>query len=208
MSQIDLQNHLDSAGSGESIRLFKNDALETLSHVHPIVPLCIWSPLIVFLLYRSHESYHLSALTMLGLASAAILVWTFMEYFLHRFVFHFPARHTLTKYLVFTFHGVHHAAPQDKTRLVMPPAGAVIFLGLFWLLFEALLPDAWLGAFFAFFTVGYLIYDYIHYAIHHFPMKSPLANYLKICHLRHHFKTPDRCFGVSSPLWDIVFRTN
>jgi sterol desaturase/sphingolipid hydroxylase (fatty acid hydroxylase superfamily) len=26
-------------------------------------------------------------------------------------------------------------------------------------------------------------------------------------HMQHHYKTPDQRFGVSSPLWDMVFGT-
>jgi len=47
----------------------------------------------------------------------------------------------------------------------------------------------------------------IHYATHHFPMRSPVAKYLKRHHMMHHYKDPDTRFGVSSPLWDKVFGT-
>ncbi len=196
-----------AARSRDSIRLFDSNILEALSHVHPIIPLCIWSPFVLFLLYHGYELYPLPPLTLVVIAVAAILSWSFTEYFLHRFIFHFKARSATAKNLVFTFHGVHHATPLDKSRLVMPPAGALIFIGMFWILFGAILPEAWLRPFFAFFIVGYLIYDYIHYAIHHFPMKNPVAKYLKHYHLQHHYKTPRLHYGVSSPLWDYIFRT-
>jgi sterol desaturase/sphingolipid hydroxylase (fatty acid hydroxylase superfamily) len=31
--------------------------------------------------------------------------------------------------------------------------------------------------------------------------------YSKRYHMQHHYKTPDERFGVSSPLWDMVFGT-
>jgi hypothetical protein len=46
-------------------------------------------------------------------------VWT-LPICLHRFVFHYPAQGRVGKYLVFMFHGIHHAAPR-KDALVMPP---------------------------------------------------------------------------------------
>ena len=73
------------------------------------------------------------------------------------------------------FHGVHHDAPRDKTRLVMPPAGAIIVMSVLWELFGLVVPAPWLEPFCAFFIVGYLCYDYIHYATHHFPMRHPVA---------------------------------
>jgi len=57
------------------------------------------------------------------------------------------------------------------------------------------------------FLVGYLAYDLIHYATHHFPMRRGYAKYLKRYHMAHHYKTPDARFGVSSPAWDWVFGT-
>ena len=56
-------------------------------------------------------------------------------------------------------------------------------------------------------TVGYLAYDMIHYATHHLPMRWGVCRYLKRYHLKHHYKTPNQRFGVSSPLWDIVYGT-
>ena len=33
------------------------------------------------------------------------------------------------------------------------------------------------------------------------------GKFLRQYHLTHHYASPDRHFGVSSPLWDVVFRT-
>jgi sterol desaturase/sphingolipid hydroxylase (fatty acid hydroxylase superfamily) len=39
-------------------------------------------------------------------------------------------------------------------------------------------------------------------------MKKGLLKVIRQHHMAHHFKTPEMRFGVSSPLWDIIFRTN
>jgi len=109
--------------------------------------------------------------------------------------------------LVFLFHGVHHDAPQEKTRLVMRPTGAIILAALFYGLFSLFIPSPWIEPFFAFWLTGYLIYGYIHCATHHFKMRNPVARFLKRYHMQHHFKKPNAHSGVSSPLWDRVFRT-
>jgi sterol desaturase/sphingolipid hydroxylase (fatty acid hydroxylase superfamily) len=57
------------------------------------------------------------------------------------------------------------------------------------------------------FLFGYLFYDMMHYSTHHIPMPWKWYKWLKFNHMAHHYKTPDRRFGVSSGLWDIVFRT-
>ncbi|MGD8644709.1 MAG: sterol desaturase family protein [Chromatiales bacterium] len=191
----------------QDIRLFRNDFLESLTHVHPILPLVVWSPLVAVLLWRSLFVHDLALLPILGWGLLGLFVWTLTEYLAHRFLFHFPAKGRIARQLVFLFHGVHHDAPQDKTRLVMPPAGAAILAVLFYGAFSLVIPSPWIEPFFAFWVVGYLIYDYIHYATHHFRMSNRIGRFLKRYHMQHHFQRPDGHFGVSSPLWDHVFRT-
>ena len=106
-------------------------------------------------------------------------------------------------------HGVHHEFHQDKYRLVMPPAAAVFlaiaFTGLFYVLLGAM---SWI--FMSGFIIGYLTYDMIHYATHHLKWKNKTFQALKKHHLLHHPspKYQERKYGVSSPFWDVVFRTN
>ena len=191
----------------QSIRLFENDVLERLTHVHPIVPLLFWAPVVVWLLWRSFAMHNLPLLPVLGIGVLGLVTWTLTEYCLHRFVFHYPARSRAGKWFVYLFHGNHHDDPRDKTRLVMPPAGAIPIMAALFFLFGLVIPAPWIEPFGAFFIVGYLIYDYIHYATHHFRMKNPVAKYLRRYHLKHHFSGERGRYGVSSPLWDIVFGT-
>jgi len=191
----------------KSVRLFENRFMESLTHVHPIVPLLFWSPVIGFLLWRAVAVHHLPVSQLAALFLPALIVWTLTEYLLHRYLFHFPATSKTGKWLVYLFHGVHHDVPADKTRLVMPPAGAVIVMAFIWLIFSAAVPAPWLEPFCAFFIVGYLVYDYVHYATHHFKMHHPVLQALKHHHMRHHFSAKNAKYGVSSPLWDWVFGT-
>ena len=181
--------------------------MESLTHVHPIVPLLLWVPLNSFALYIAFTKFGLRVEQLFYIIPAALIFWTFVEYTLHRYLFHFPAKNAFTKRLVFLFHGLHHDDPDDPTRLVMPPFPALLIGGSLYLLFGIFLPHGILEAFFAFFMTGYLIYDYIHYATHHFPMKSKVGKYLRKYHLTHHFKDYGAKYGVSSPLWDYIFRT-
>jgi sterol desaturase/sphingolipid hydroxylase (fatty acid hydroxylase superfamily) len=202
-----MNDSVKSSPADPSIRLFRNDFLESLTHVHPIVPLLFWSPVAAWLLWRSVTVGGVDAGGIALCALAGALVWSLSEYLLHRFVFHFPATSRLGQWLVFMFHGVHHDAPRDKTRLVMPPAGAVIIMSMLWVLFGLVVPAPWLEPFVAFFILSYLCYDYIHYATHHFPMRHPLLHFLKVYHLQHHYGAKGLRYGVSSPLWDRVFGT-
>ena len=57
------------------------------------------------------------------------------------------------------------------------------------------------------FALGYLAYDLIHHSIHRDDTKSGVLNWLRRYHFQHHFAATDRQFGVSTPIWDYVFRT-
>ena len=54
---------------------------------------------------------------------------------------------------------------------------------------------------------GYLFYDTLHYATHHFSMRRGVWLWLKKYHMRHHYQDDHVGFGVTSPLWDHVFGT-
>jgi sterol desaturase/sphingolipid hydroxylase (fatty acid hydroxylase superfamily) len=146
--------------AGESIRIFKNPILESFTHVHPVVPLVLWSPIIIFLFYRGIAVKGLNAFELLYLFFGGILLWTITEYTLHRFVFHWNSKSRAGKYFVFLFHGLHHDDPQDPTRLVMPPLPAIIIVSLLWMLFSALFPAQYIDVIMAYFLIGYLCYDF------------------------------------------------
>jgi sterol desaturase/sphingolipid hydroxylase (fatty acid hydroxylase superfamily) len=143
----------------------------------------------------------------LALVFLGLLFWTLTEYAMHRYVFHFQARSRAGQYLVYLFHGIHHDDPEDPTRLVMPPVVSLVLGALFYALFNMVLGSARTFPFFAGFISGYLVYDYIHFATHHFRMQSAWGKALKENHMKHHYLKKGGKWGVSSPLWDHVFRT-
>jgi len=206
--------HLPTDHSDVPIRLFKSDFLEFFSHISPVAVVALWLPVCLFFLIWSIVKAPAGAFPLyipLGFL-LGLFLWTLSEYLLHRFLFHMPVKGEKAQRIIFLVHGVHHAQPQMKTRLVMPPAVAIplaaIFYGLFYLIFAVILQSPqWVPPVFSAFILGYLIYDITHYATHHFPMRSGYLKYIKRYHMQHHYKTPDKRFGVSSPLWDMVFNT-
>jgi dihydroceramide fatty acyl 2-hydroxylase len=186
--------------------LFKSRFLDFFSRIHPAVPALIYGPAIVALIALGARE-GLGGLELVLLVLAGLLLWTLSEYWLHRKVFHWDPDHPIGHRLHFIIHGVHHDHPNDRMRLVMPPGASIplaaLFFGLFWLIFG--LPTAL--PLFAGFLIGYLMYDYTHYYLHHVVPKSKLGKRLREQHMRHHFQDHRYGFGVSSPLWDAVFRT-
>jgi sterol desaturase/sphingolipid hydroxylase (fatty acid hydroxylase superfamily) len=190
----------------ETVRMFESDFIEFFSRVHPATPLLLYMPVVGYMLYLSLWHRKLSILAVGGLFVLGILLWTLFEYLIHRYIFHYEPKSRLGKRLHYIVHGVHHDYPNDARRLVMPPSIsvplAVLFYILFLLIFGHLAPSVFAGLVF-----GYVCYDMLHYATHHFPMKRGLWLWLKQYHLRHHYKDDDVGFGISSPLWDFVFGT-
>ena len=198
------------------IRLFKSDFLESFSHMSPIVVLVIFLPMVGYALWHA---FTLNAgkpvWSILAAFLIGLIIWSPTEYLLHRFLFHYSPKNPSekTKRVLFLMHGVHHAQPRVKTRLVMPPAVSVPFAVLVYLLFS-LVVGRWMGlpaqspAVFAGFMFGYVAYDTTHYALHHFSFSGGYWQKLRRHHMAHHFKNHNTRFGVSSWLWDDIFHTN
>lgn len=189
-------------------RMFESDFIERFSRIHPATPFVFWLPVLAYLVYRSvtASSGFVGVGPFVGLVVAGILFWSIAEYVLHRYVFHFKKDTPWGRRFHFLVHGVHHDFPDDKDRLVMP-LGASIPMGvLFFLAFWATM-GSYGFPFFVGFGLGYLAYDGMHFAIHHFKMNGAIGKYVKKHHMLHHHLDHDGGFGVSSPLWDVVFRT-
>jgi 4-hydroxysphinganine ceramide fatty acyl 2-hydroxylase len=196
------------SNSQESVRMFKSDLLESLSKVHFTVPIFIFVPVIAFCVYKDFQN-SLGFVTFFELFVLGLFVWTFVEYIMHRFIFHYmPDDKPWAQRLHFIFHGVHHDYPSDAKRLVLPPSVSVPLATAFYFLFNAILPVNYVFGFFPGFILGYLIYDISHYAIHHFNFKGNIWKKIKQHHMLHHYQDPGKGYGVSSPLWDKVFRSD
>lgn len=205
---------IDTNPGAKPIRLFRSDFLEAFTHIRPVTIVAFWLPVAaLFIAYavKTAPSSHFPTFIPLAFL-IGLFLWTLAEYGVHRFVFHHKPNGPRQERIFFLFHGIHHAQPQVKTRLVLPLAlsipMAAIFFGLFYVLFALLLKRGqWVPPLMSGFLVGYLTYDLTHYATHHFPMRSGYAKYVKRYHMQHHYTDPNTRFGVSSPIWDRVFET-
>ena len=186
-------------------RLFRSDYMEMMTKTHPIVVYCMYFPVIAFMLYYGATHKGLSVGLELLLFLGGTLFWTFFEYLMHRFLFHMVVESPRAKKIVYTMHGVHHEYPRDKERLFMPPVpslilAVIIFSTMYYIMgWRAL-------SFFPGFLFGYICYGSMHYAIHAFAPPKFMKALWRNHHL-HHYKAPEKGFGVSSVLWDVVFGT-
>lgn len=190
------------SNSTASSRMFKRNWMEALSKVHFSVPLVLYLPVISWCLWNAPAAW-----ASVGLVVSGLFAWTFVEYVLHRFVFHWMPPGKIGARVHFIFHGVHHDYPNDRLRLVMPPSVSVPLALIFFFAYKALLGVPTVYPFFAGFVGGYLFYDTMHYAMHHLNWKNAWFQRIKQHHMLHHYQHDDKGFGVSNPLWDYVFNT-
>lgn len=172
-----------------------------------------WLPLVVFGAWSG-------ALIVLGLRAGAgwwavplwlalgAFFWTLLEYLLHRFTLHADVHTEPWRFMTSGVHLLHHAQPDDEPYTAAPlllsmPVYAVLMGAVY--LVAGMSPAAHL--FVAGIGVGYLIYERVHFATHQPGKKSRIGHYLRRYHMIHHFRDHEHYFGVTSPLWDMVFRT-
>ncbi|KAL0914486.1 hypothetical protein M5K25_014835 [Dendrobium thyrsiflorum] len=192
--------------SKDGPRFFENNILEFLTRtVWWAVP-TIWLPVVCWFVVMSLRMGQ-SLLEVSLLILAGILLWTLIEYCLHRFLFHIKTESYWANTAHYLLHGCHHKHPMDSLRLVFPPAAAAILCFPFFGLAKLLTTGAAAPALFGGGMLGYVMYDCIHYYLHHGNPSSNRAKYLKRYHMNHHFRVQTLGFGITSSLWDVIFGT-
>lgn len=186
--------------------LFNNPLLERLTRTHIAVPLIIFSVISTGLMMYGFQEGYVTAVNAPLLFVAGLLVFTLIEYIMHRFVFHLHPKNEKQEKFAYTVHGVHHDYPKDKDRLAMPPPLSVLLATVFFFLFKLIMGDLVYG-FLPGFLMGYAAYLWVHYMVHAFKPPKNFFKVLWVHHGIHHYKDPENAFGVSSPFWDVIFRT-
>ncbi|MDI1264035.1 MAG: sterol desaturase family protein [bacterium] len=131
--------------------------------------------------------------------SAGVIAWSLAEYWIHRLVFHGPTAFE-------PMHQMHHALPKDLIGVAS--WGTFVGFAGVWLVTQVFAGPAIGSAVTAGFLAGYLFYCSIHISMHHFAARG-FGRYgamMRSLHSAHH-RGGKGNFGVSSPVWDVVFRT-
>lgn len=137
-------------------------------------------------------------LTMLGAVALGLFLFSFTEYFFHRWMFH-------TRIPLFERgHRMHHEQPRgyDSLPFFLPALVAVGLTALGVMVLPAGFTFLMIGSA----TLGYVTYGLSHFAIHHVRFRQPLLRRWAAAHHIHHHH-PDSNFGVTTPLWDILLGT-
>ncbi len=128
--------------------------------------------------------------------AAGLVLWTFLEYAIHRWLGHRQGTFAAA------LHGVHHRDPSAVFAIGawLPAALAMILMLVFTGPGAAV--NLYGGA-----LLGFALYEAFHYRLHFRLPANRIEAYLRARHLAHHDRDSQSCFGVTSPLWDRVFGT-
>lgn len=205
-----MENKVTTEHRKGQAEIFKNPFLESLTKTSLISNIIIYGLTVAILVYIAIFKKQISVTNFLGLFVFGLVIWTFAEYILHRFLFHWVSENKIIQRFHFIVHGSHHLYPKDKERMLMPPVPgllmASLLFGIFYTIFSLFAFSTATWAFFPGFFLGYLLYSFLHRAIHVY--KAPKNfDYPWRHHILHHYKYPDKAFGVSNTIWDRVFGT-
>ena len=127
-----------------------------------------------------------------------LFVFSFIEYCFHRWLFHGPSQ------IVEQGHRKHHEQPQghDALPFFVPPLTALALAYLLSFIMPVTFTLLLMGAM----AAGYAAYGLSHTAIHNLRFRYPLSRRWAAIHHIHHYH-PDKNFGVTTPLWDILLGT-
>ncbi|KAJ4975569.1 hypothetical protein NE237_000675 [Protea cynaroides] len=192
--------------SREGPRFFASDFWEFLTKTEWWVIPLIWLPVVFWAIFKSIRM-GLTFLEVSLLVAIGVLVWTLLEYTLHRFLFHIETKSYWGNTIHYLLHGCHHKHPMDGLRLVFPPAATAILTVPFWQLLRLFTTPSSTPALFGGGMLGYVMYDVTHYYLHHGRPSTEVPRKLKKYHMNHHFRIQDKGFGITSSLWDRVFGT-
>ena len=145
--------------------------------------------------------------------SLGVVVWTLVEYLVHRYVLHgrFPDGPGLFQHFLHErfdhLHFEHHARPWDGEHINGTIKDTAPFV-LPMVLLSFLAPIFSLPAFLAGVLQAYVVEEWVHHSVHFLESGNLYFRYIKRHHLYHHSpKGMDIAFGLTNGFWDIVYDT-
>lgn len=150
------------------------------------------------------RSGHMTVLPILVAMLSGAVLWTLLEYFIHRFLGH--DRRTFPNPFG-EEHARHHSegdyfGPTWKKALV-----AVAVVGMMAPVATLVAGHVYGPVFAVSFTVMYVAYEVVYRRAHTHRGINAYGRWLRRHHFHHHFGNPRMNHGVTSPVWDVVFGT-
>jgi sterol desaturase/sphingolipid hydroxylase (fatty acid hydroxylase superfamily) len=133
---------------------------------------------------------------------AGMFAFSFIEYAIHRWMFHSPAS------FMSPLHDAHHDAPVDATALPCITSAVVALAS--WAVMYPLAGAGVTSFFLCGVMTGYFWYAVLHHLEHHISINSLPSRWLQRRWATHsvHHRLPHTNFGVTTSLWDRLLGTH
>jgi sterol desaturase/sphingolipid hydroxylase (fatty acid hydroxylase superfamily) len=138
----------------------------------------------------------------LACVAAGLLVFSFIEYAIHRWLFHAPDG------VMSAIHRTHHESPHGHTAL--PCITSVVVASIGWLALAPLVGAMAASFFLSGVLGGYSYYSILHHLEHRLRINTMPFRWLQKRWADHsvHHRLAETNFGVTTSLWDHVFATH
>ena len=168
-------------------------------------PLNYWAefavdiPLGAALIFAGLRKNELGPIAVVLTILLGLFFFSIIEYSFHRWLFHGSVQ------IMVQGHCAHHENPlgYDSLPFFLPALVLLVLTSVFALLMPANYAFLLTGII----ALSYVVYGLSHFTIHHHIFHSVLARNWAANHHIHHYHI-DANFGVTTPLWDIVFKTH
>lgn len=174
---------------------------------NPVHLLMFVIPLLSFFIFHALSTSS-NLLTTLLAVVGGMVYWTFLEYVIHRFLYHTAYRSKFLRYFLGSFHTYHHQDMSDHRVLnagflmVYIVTPTVLSPLLFFTQDMQLLASLGVGL-----VSSHYFYEWVHYTLHYKVHETGYLNYIQKYHLHHHDRAVNKNFGNTSHVWDVVFGT-
>lgn len=150
------------------------------------------------MIFAGLRSNELSPIAVVLTILLGLAMFSIIEYSFHRWLFHGSVQ------IMAQGHRAHHENPlaYDSLPFFLPALMLLSLTGVF----VMFMPVKYAFLLTGIMTLSYVIYGLSHFAIHHLHFHNVLARNWAAHHHIHHCRA-DTNFGVTTPLWDIVFGT-
>jgi sterol desaturase/sphingolipid hydroxylase (fatty acid hydroxylase superfamily) len=151
--------------------------------------------IMIFAVLRSNE---VGPVAIILTILPGLFLFSIIEYAFHRWLFHGTVQ------IIAQGHRSHHENPlgYDSLPFFLPAMTLLALTGVF----VMLMPRKYAFLLTGTIALSYVIYGLSHFTIHHHLFHYVLARNWAAHHHIHHYHA-DTNFGVTTPLWDIVFGT-
>ena len=157
-------------------------------------------PAINILGFYAQNVYNIGLSIPCTLCGILLLTWT--EYIMHRFILHYSHTGSTYHYL----HGNHHAYPHGKSIHIPILFSSIINCAYFYIALTILSFKSSVNLMMAY-QASYILFEHVHMEVHHPYFFLNRNEPFRAFHMYHHLTNKHLAYSFSMPLWDLVFGT-